>query len=113
MSETHYTSPAFGLERQFQVYMGGLQGQKPALPVAAEALERLANERMSPEARGYLSGMTDTMRANRESFQRWRIVPRMLRDVARRDLSVNVLGTVLPAPVLLAPIGVQSIIHSE
>ena len=113
MSETPYTSPAYGLERQFQVYMGGLQGQKPALPVAAEALERLANERMTPEARGYLAGMTDTMCANRESFQRWRIVPRMLRDVTRRDLRVNVLGTVLPAPVLLAPIGVQSIIHPE
>ncbi len=53
------------------------------------------------------------MRANLEAFTRWRIVPRMLRDVSHRDLSVGFLGLELPAPVLLAPVGVQSIIHSE
>jgi isopentenyl diphosphate isomerase/L-lactate dehydrogenase-like FMN-dependent dehydrogenase len=37
----------------------------------------------------------------------------MLRDVTQRDLSVNVLGTAMPAPVALAPIGVQSIVHPE
>ena len=40
----------------------------------------------------------DTMRANREALYRWRIVPRMLRDVSKRDLSVEVLGAHLPAP---------------
>ena len=53
------------------------------------------------------------MRANLEAFERWRIVPRMLRDVSERDLSVTVLGTAMPAPLLLAPIGVQSIVHPE
>jgi isopentenyl diphosphate isomerase/L-lactate dehydrogenase-like FMN-dependent dehydrogenase len=37
----------------------------------------------------------------------------MLRDVATRDLTVTVAGTELPAPVLLAPIGVQSIVHTD
>src|SRR5205823_1977100 len=36
-----------------------------------------------------------------------------LRDVAERDLSVTVLGQRFPAPVILAPIGVQSILHPE
>jgi len=53
------------------------------------------------------------MRANREAFYRWRIVPRMLRDVSKRDLSVVVLGARLPAPILLGPVGVQEIIHSD
>ena len=53
------------------------------------------------------------MRANREAFRRRRIVPRMLRDVAERDLSTTVLGTEMPAPLLLAPIGVQTIVHPE
>jgi isopentenyl diphosphate isomerase/L-lactate dehydrogenase-like FMN-dependent dehydrogenase len=35
----------------------------------------------------------------------------MLQDTAERDLSVEVLGEEIPVPVLLAPIGVQSIIH--
>ncbi len=37
----------------------------------------------------------------------------MLRDVAERDLSVELFGQNLPVPVLLASIGVQSIIHEE
>ena len=53
------------------------------------------------------------MRANLRAFERWEIVPRMLRDVSERDLSTSVLGTAMPAPVLLAPVGVQSIVHPE
>jgi len=43
------------------------------------------------------------MRANREAFYGWRIVPRMLRDVSKRKLSVKILGAHLPAPVLFGP----------
>jgi isopentenyl diphosphate isomerase/L-lactate dehydrogenase-like FMN-dependent dehydrogenase len=53
------------------------------------------------------------MRANREAFDKWRIVPRMLRDATKRDVATSVLGTALPAPVLLAPVGVQSIVHHD
>ena len=106
-------SPAYGLERQNMIYLAGLQGQRPVLPVAPEDLERAANERMSPEARGYLDGMAESMQANRSAFQRWRIVPRMLRDVSQRDLHVDILGKRLSLPFLLAPIGVQSIVHED
>ena len=37
----------------------------------------------------------------------------MLRDVSQRDLSVTVLNTRMPAPVALAPVGVQSILHPD
>jgi isopentenyl diphosphate isomerase/L-lactate dehydrogenase-like FMN-dependent dehydrogenase len=54
------------------------------------------------------------MRANLEAFRRWRIVPRVLRqDLSVRDLSTEVVGTKMPAPVLLAPIGVQTLLHPE
>ena len=59
------------------------------------------------------AGSELTMRANLRAFERWEIVPRMLRDVSERDLSTTVLGTPMPAPVLLAPVGVQSIVHPE
>ena len=113
MNNTSKNSPAYGLERQSQVYMAGLQGQKPALPVSAEDLERRANEQMAPEARGYMGGMDDTMKANRDAFRQWHIVPRMLRGVAQRDLSIRILDMDLPVPILLAPIGVQSILHPD
>jgi isopentenyl diphosphate isomerase/L-lactate dehydrogenase-like FMN-dependent dehydrogenase len=113
LSDTTKKSPPYGPERQLQVYMAGLQGQRLALPVSPEDLEQRANEHMTPEARGYMGGMSDTMQANREAFRQWRIVPRMLRGVAQRDLSAQILDMELPAPILLAPVGVQSILHPD
>lgn len=106
-------APAYGLQRQFQVYMQGLTGKRPELPVETTELERAANAAMSPEASGYLNGMTDSMLENRAAFRRWRIVPRMLRNVAQRDLSVQLFNKRYSAPLLLAPIGVQSIVHDD
>lgn len=83
------------------------------------ALAKLAEQVQAsgdPKAVDYVfggAGTEDTMRANEEAFRRWRIVPRMLRDVSERDLSVTVLGTRMPAPVALAPVGAQTIIHPD
>jgi lactate 2-monooxygenase len=49
--------------------------------------------------------------ANRAAFQRWRIVPRMLRDVERRDTSIELFGQRLSSPFLLAPVGVLELAH--
>ena len=101
---------------QYEIYARGLGGETPALPTSVAALEDRAREQLSTEAFGYVAGGAGaelTMRANLEAFERWRIVPRMLRDVSDRDLSTSVLGTALPAPVLLAPVGVQSIVHPD
>ncbi|MHB8512769.1 MAG: lactate 2-monooxygenase [Actinomycetota bacterium] len=101
---------------QNEIYLQGLAGQTPPFPIAFTELERRAREILSDGAFGYVAGgagSEDTMRANLDAFKRWRIVPRMLRDVSSRDLSTNVLGTPLQAPFMLAPIGVQSIVHEE
>jgi len=99
-----------------ELYMRGLGGERPAIPVAVAELERRAIEAMDPQAANYVgagAGSEDTIAANAEAFRRRRIVPRMLRDVAERDLSTTVLGTAMPAPLLLAPIGVQKILHTD
>ncbi|WP_460923399.1 alpha-hydroxy-acid oxidizing protein [Salinarchaeum chitinilyticum] len=96
--------------------MQGMADVTPDLPVRFEALERAAIEALDDGAAGYVAGGAggeETMDANREAFDRWRIVPRMLRDVADRDLSVEVLGQELAAPVILAPVGVLSIVHED
>ena len=90
--------------------------ERPEHPVALPELAALAREQLQAEAADYVfgaSGAEETMRANEEAFARWRIVPRMLRDVAARDLSVSVLGTELPAPLGLAPTGMQTVVHPE
>ncbi len=99
-----------------QIYLAGLAGERPPVPVSLALLEQRAKEVLAPEAYDYVAGGAggeETVRANLEAFTRWRIVPRMLRNVSQRDLSVELLGLPLPAPVLLGPVGVQSIIHAE
>jgi lactate 2-monooxygenase len=102
---------------QAEIFLLGMGGQRPEHPVSIVELERLAEERIDdPRASAYVfggAGREETMRSNLEAFRRWRIVPRMLRDVSRRDLAVTVLNTRMPAPVALAPVGVQSIIHPD
>jgi isopentenyl diphosphate isomerase/L-lactate dehydrogenase-like FMN-dependent dehydrogenase len=105
-----------GPERELEIYALGLGGGKPSVPVPLELLEQKAKEVLLPRAYDYVAGGAgggDTMRANREAFYRCRIVPRMLRDVAKRDLSVEVLGARLPAPIFLGPVGVQEIVHKD
>jgi isopentenyl diphosphate isomerase/L-lactate dehydrogenase-like FMN-dependent dehydrogenase len=107
---------SIGTQRQMEVYQAGVAGKRPLMPVAVEELEQKAKEVLSPEAYGYVAGSAgseDSARANREGFRRWRIVPRFLRDVSSRDLSIELLGRRLPAPLLLAPIGVLEIVHKD
>ena len=81
-----------------------------------DALERAAERAMSPQAFAYVAagaGNETTKRANEESFGRWRIVPRMLRDVSRRDLSTEIFGRRIPAPLLLSPVGVLEMAHRD
>jgi lactate 2-monooxygenase len=101
---------------QYEIYFTGLGGQTPRFPITYAGLEQAAREVLDDRAFGYVAGgasSEDTVRANTEAFRRHRIVPRGQVDVAARDCRTEVLGTPLPAPLLLAPIGVQSIIHDE
>jgi lactate 2-monooxygenase len=117
MSEQIPNSPIpSGMQRQQQIYTLGLTGGALSIPISPSLLEQRAKEMLSPPAFDYVAGGAggeDTLRANREAFHRWRIVPRMLRDVSRRDLSVELFGAQLPAPVILGPVGVQGILHAQ
>lgn len=101
---------------QYEIYLQGVGGKVPEFPIGIKELEAAARDALSDEAWGYLAGAAGaerTLQANLEAFYEWRIVPRMLTDVSKRDLSVKLLGATLPAPLLLAPVGVQSIVHKE
>jgi lactate 2-monooxygenase len=105
-----------GLRQQTSIYAAGVSGRRPRVPTDATMLEERAREVMSAEAFAYVAGGAGTgatMRANRAAFDRWRIVPRMLRDVAERDTSVELFGRTLPSPFLIAPIGVLEMAHRE
>ncbi|HZE50728.1 MAG TPA: lactate 2-monooxygenase [Jatrophihabitantaceae bacterium] len=99
-----------------EIYLQGLGDVRPAFTTDTSALEESARSVMEPGPFWYVAGSAGsgaTTRANREAFDRWRLVPRMLRDATNRSLATTVLGSAMPAPVLLAPIGVQSIVHPD
>jgi L-lactate dehydrogenase (cytochrome) len=101
---------------QNEIYMAGLQGTPPELPTDLTRLEALAAERLPPTSFAYVAGSAgseSTARANRAAFEAWRLVPRLLRDVTESDMRITVLGTAMPAPIALAPVGVLSIVHPD
>jgi lactate 2-monooxygenase len=99
---------------QFQtgIYLsGGYEWPLTAAGWEARAAEKLDRGPFDYVAGG--AGSEATMRANLDAFDRRRLRPRMLTGNARRDLTVEVLGTRSAGPFLLAPIGVLSIVHPE
>jgi lactate 2-monooxygenase len=116
-SETTTPSPIGpGRTRQGVIYRAGTLGSAPTVPVSADLLEQRAHAAMSPQAWAYVAGGAGegaTMRHNRAAFERWRIVPRMLHGTARRDLSTSILGTELPAPLMVAPVGAGALVTPD
>lgn len=105
-----------GPERQKEVYLNGFAGIHPMIPFDPTTLEQKAKAAMSPEAYAYIAGgagLEFTMSANRASFDQYKIVPRVLRDVSIRDMSIELFGTKLSSPILLAPIGVLQMVNEE
>ncbi len=101
---------------QSEIYRAGVTGDCPALPMTAPEVERAARQEMTARAYGYVAGsagLESTERGNRLAFERWEIVPRHLRGVPERDLSIHLFGKELPTPVLLAPIGAMSIVRKD
>src|SRR5947208_8897169 len=98
-----------------EIYARGmLANEQPTMPVSWAELERAAEAAMDPRAAAYVcggAGSEDTMRANLAAFRRWRLVPRFMRPVGDRSLRTEVLETEMPAPVMLALIGVQTLVH--
>jgi lactate 2-monooxygenase len=106
----------FGREWQAEIFLRGIRGKRPRVPIDADELEAAAREVMSREGYAYIAGgagSESTVRANRDAFERRRIVPRMLRDVSVRDTSVELFGRRLDAPFVLCPIGVLEMAHRE
>lgn len=107
-----WTSHGSGLDRQRTFY----RGDGSPIPVSYKALREEAEKTMSATARAFVGGGAgegSTMAANRQAFDRWRILPRVLTGATDRDLTVQCFGRELCAPVMVAPIGAQSVIHDD
>jgi lactate 2-monooxygenase len=102
---------------QSEIYRRGREdGTLPLWACNMLELERLAIDTLEPAARGYIvasAGDGRTARSNRAAFDEWAIVPRMLRGVSAPDTSTEIAGRSIPAPLALAPVGVQTLAHPD
>ena len=104
----------FGNRVQFEVYQTMPNPSPERLPISYEEWDRRARDVLRDGPYYYIAGGAgsgQTMENNREAFDRRGLVPRMLRHVEDRDLSIELFGQRFDFPILQAPIGVQSIIH--
>ena len=85
-------------------------------PINLDDYEQLARERLPQMVFEYFFGGAGdelTVRENRLGWQRLRFRPRVLVDVAARDLSTTVLGQRVAFPVLTAPCAFNALAHPE
>ncbi|RCI15102.1 hypothetical protein L249_6825 [Ophiocordyceps polyrhachis-furcata BCC 54312] len=91
-------------------------GQLSVVPKNPVLLEDQAQRLMSQRGFDYVNGGAGelvTLNANRLAFRRWSIIPRVLRPTSPRDLSVTLFGHKYDTPVLMAPVGIQSVYHPD
>jgi lactate 2-monooxygenase len=99
---------AFG-DYQNEIYLQGLGGVVPKLPMVFAELEAKAEKALPPSIWSYVAGGAGderTQRANAEVFTQWGLMPRMFVGAKDRDLSIDLFGLQLPSPLFMAPIGV-------
>ncbi|KAJ7597702.1 FMN-dependent dehydrogenase [Mycena floridula] len=105
-------SPHYSLYLRDIFKAGGDHGRLPSFSVHPDELEESTKKKLND--RGYFyansnAGMGWTHRANREAFYKYRIIPRMLVDTNTRDLTTELFGHTIPAPILFAPIGINKL----
>ena len=103
--------PHFG-DYQNEIYVAGLSGRIPPLPIRFEELETKAHAVLPKSIVSYVAGGCGnerTQAANVTAFDRWGLVPRMLVGAAQRDMSIDLFGMKLPSPLFMCPIGVIGI----
>lgn len=102
---------AYG-DYQLEIYLQGLSGVLPTMPMDHAGLEAKAQAAMPASIWSYVAGGAGderTQQANRTAFDRWGLMPRMFNAHRDRDLSIDLFGLTLPSPLFMAPIGVLGI----
>lgn len=81
-----------------------------------QELEAIAHNKMDKQTRDYYNEGADsgsTLRENISAFEKYRIRPRVLRDVSAIDPSVNIFGHNNSVPIGVAPTAMQCLAHPD
>ncbi|MEV7541153.1 alpha-hydroxy-acid oxidizing protein [Streptomyces sp. NPDC089915] len=94
---------------QNEIYLDGLSGVLPTMPMDFAGLEARARAALPPSVLSYVAGGAGdefTQRANVTAFERYGLMPRMMVGATKRDMGVDLFGLKLPSPLFMAPVGV-------
>jgi 4-hydroxymandelate oxidase len=86
------------------------------LPLNLHEYEAAARDVLSPMAFGFVAGGSGdevTLHGNRAAFDRWRLLPRVLRGLKEVSTATSVLGQDITLPVLIAPSSLHRLCHDE
>jgi len=89
---------------QDEIYLAGLHGVVPKLPIDMVTLEKRAMEAWPETLVSYVQGGCGDERTqdlNVAAFGKWGLVPRMMVDSSKRDLSIELFGMKLPTPLFM------------
>ena len=95
---------------------------KPALTrtpqdlVSVSDYARYAREFMTPAIYDYIAGGGAdevSLKRNRTLFEKWAIVPRVLRNVTQGGTQTSLLDEALRHPILLAPVAFQKMVYPQ
>ncbi|KAL1979716.1 hypothetical protein VTN96DRAFT_5260 [Rasamsonia emersonii] len=109
-------SENYGLYQQ-QIYANGaLNNVLPTVTTDPRLLEEQARKALGSRSFNYVAGGAGekaTMDSNRLAFRQWKLIPRMMKPIGEPDISVTLFGQKYPTPLLMAPVGVQSLFHDD
>lgn len=94
--------------------LGSLVSTARAVSIAD--LRMLARRRLPKAVFDFIDGAAEsenTLRRNCADFDRIQFAPRVLTDVSRRNLSVNILGRAAKLPVAIAPTGLAALAWAQ
>ncbi|KAF9732504.1 hypothetical protein PMIN06_012015 [Paraphaeosphaeria minitans] len=81
-----------------------------------DQLEKIAADRMDKQTRDYYNEGADsgtTLAENKSAYQKYRIRPRVLRDVSKIDTSVDIFRFKNTIPMGVAPTAMQRLAHQD
>ncbi|XP_077527666.1 2-Hydroxyacid oxidase 1-like [Haemaphysalis longicornis] len=81
-----------------------------------EDIERMAVAKLDPGPRAYYTMGADqeqTLAENKLAFKRLRLLPRLLRGVAKRNLETSVLGQKISMPIGISPTALHRMAHPD
>lgn len=82
-------------------------------PVNVHEFEAVAKRKLHKLAYDFIAGGVEdelTLRANRAAFEHWALLPRVMRDVSNVDMSLEIFGQRVDAPIIIAPTGGKNLV---